>query len=120
MYSETLARRVAGLQLRKKARQRILCAYRRNVAYRVKESRKTAPIGRSGIKTASSRSVKSFECGRNKLKVAVDVDEVLGQFLKALNKFVLEQYGMDHDIEDYHVYHFATVGFLLISCDLTG
>ena len=42
-------------------------------------------------------------------RVAVDVDEVLGQFLVALNGFCAEEYGMTHDVKDYHVYHFATV-----------
>lgn len=49
-----------------------------------------------------------------RLNVAVDVDEVLGQFLFALNKFCRDRYGMFHDMEDYHVYHFATVFFIIL------
>ncbi|KAK9829911.1 hypothetical protein WJX72_008609 [[Myrmecia] bisecta] len=44
-----------------------------------------------------------------KLRVAVDVDEVLGRFLLSLNKFCLEDYGLHFDIPDYAVYDFAKV-----------
>jgi len=46
---------------------------------------------------------------KTRLRVAVDVDEVLGQFLVELNGFCQERYGMSHNVEDYHVYHFATI-----------
>lgn len=44
-----------------------------------------------------------------KLRVAVDVDEVLGRFLIALNLFCKERYGMDYDVKDYWVYEFAKI-----------
>ena len=34
---------------------------------------------------------------------------VLGRFLHSLNKFVLEEYGLDYDICDYQQYDFASV-----------
>eukprot|EP00249_Psilotum_nudum_P015264 c25229_g1_i1 orf=423-1595(-) len=45
----------------------------------------------------------------SQLTVAVDIDEVLGSFLTALNSFVAEQYFMHHEISDYHVYKFTEV-----------
>lgn len=44
-----------------------------------------------------------------RLRVAVDVDEVLGRFVYALNKFCKEEYGMDYDVSDYWVYEFAKI-----------
>lgn len=44
-----------------------------------------------------------------RLRIAVDVDEVLGRFVFALNRFCLEAYGMRHDVADYWVYEFAKV-----------
>ncbi|GMH33366.1 hypothetical protein BSKO_01200 [Bryopsis sp. KO-2023] len=44
-----------------------------------------------------------------RLRVAVDVDEVLGRFLIALNLFCKERYGMEYDVQDYWVYNFAKI-----------
>ncbi|KAK9791360.1 hypothetical protein WJX73_008658 [Symbiochloris irregularis] len=44
-----------------------------------------------------------------RLRVAVDVDEVLGRFLHSLNQFALEEYGLDFDLADYHEYNFAKI-----------
>jgi len=44
-----------------------------------------------------------------RLRVAVDVDEVLGRFLHSLNKFCLEEYDLEYDISDYAQYDFASV-----------
>ncbi|CAL5228676.1 g11849 [Coccomyxa viridis] len=44
-----------------------------------------------------------------RLRVAVDVDEVLGRFLHSLNKFCEEEYGLLFDIPDYSVYEFAKI-----------
>jgi len=44
-----------------------------------------------------------------RLRVAVDVDEVLGRFVFALNQFVLDKYGMQHQVSDYWVYEFAKI-----------
>lgn len=43
------------------------------------------------------------------MRIAVDVDEVLGRFVFALNKFCKENYGMDYQVEDYWVYEFAKI-----------
>lgn len=43
------------------------------------------------------------------MRIAVDVDEVLGRFLYTLNTFCREQHGLNFDVSDYHVYDFATV-----------
>jgi len=51
----------------------------------------------------------AFYSSAPKLRVAVDVDEVLGRFLFALNEFCREKYGMDHSVSDFHVYEFAKV-----------
>lgn len=53
-------------------------------------------------------------CPENRLKqpsltVAVDIDEVLGSFLMALNTFIAEQYLRDHNISEFHVYDFTKV-----------
>lgn len=44
-----------------------------------------------------------------KLVVAVDIDEVLGNFLFALNTFIAERYFLNHNIAEYHVYNFDQV-----------
>lgn len=44
-----------------------------------------------------------------RLRIAVDVDEVLGRFVYALNHFCKEEYGMDYAVSDYWVYEFAKI-----------
>ncbi|KAG9443906.1 hypothetical protein H6P81_015246 [Aristolochia fimbriata] len=44
-----------------------------------------------------------------KLVVAVDVDEVLGSFLAALNKFIADRYALIHSVSEYHVYEFFKI-----------
>ncbi|KAL0909677.1 hypothetical protein M5K25_020565 [Dendrobium thyrsiflorum] len=44
-----------------------------------------------------------------KMVVAVDVDEVLGSFLSALNKFITDHYGLDHEVSEYYVYEFYRI-----------
>lgn len=46
---------------------------------------------------------------RPRARVAVDVDEVLGRFVYALNRFCLEKYQMDYSVENYWVYEFAKI-----------
>ncbi|XP_022929499.1 uncharacterized protein LOC111436047 [Cucurbita moschata] len=46
---------------------------------------------------------------RGKLVVAVDVDEVLGNFVSALNKFVADRYSSNHSVSEYHVYEFFRI-----------
>eukprot|EP00798_Chlamydomonas_sp_ICE-L_P024646 gene24646-10269_t len=44
-----------------------------------------------------------------KVRVAVDVDEVLGRFVYKLNQFCEEKYGMEYEVSDYWVYEYAKV-----------
>ncbi|CAK9328148.1 unnamed protein product [Citrullus colocynthis] len=46
---------------------------------------------------------------RDKLVVAVDIDEVLGNFVSALNKFVADRYSSNHSVSEYHVYEFFRI-----------
>ncbi|KAJ0090387.1 hypothetical protein Patl1_13712 [Pistacia atlantica] len=41
-----------------------------------------------------------------KIAVAVDVDEVLGNFVSALNRFIADRYSSNHSVSEYHVYEF--------------
>lgn len=43
------------------------------------------------------------------LRVAVDVDEVLGSFLSSLNTFIAEQHFLKHNISEYNVYDFMKI-----------
>ncbi|KAK7354538.1 hypothetical protein VNO80_20003 [Phaseolus coccineus] len=44
-----------------------------------------------------------------KLVVAVDVDEVLGNFVSALNEFIADRYSSNHSVSEYHVYEFFKI-----------
>lgn len=44
-----------------------------------------------------------------KLVVAVDVDEVLGNFVSALNRFIADRYSFNHSLSEYHVYEFFKI-----------
>ncbi|KAJ0981014.1 hypothetical protein J5N97_009269 [Dioscorea zingiberensis] len=44
-----------------------------------------------------------------KMVVAVDVDEVLGSFLSALNKFIADRYSSNHSLSEYYVYEFFKI-----------
>ncbi|XP_073110116.1 uncharacterized protein [Elaeis guineensis] len=44
-----------------------------------------------------------------KLVVAVDVDEVLGSFLSALNQFIADHYSSNHSLTEYYVYEFFKI-----------
>lgn len=48
-----------------------------------------------------------------KFMVAVDVDEVLGNFLSALNRFIADRYSLNHSVSEYHVYEFFKVFYLI-------
>ncbi|KAE9609955.1 hypothetical protein Lal_00006861 [Lupinus albus] len=45
----------------------------------------------------------------HKLAVAVDVDEVLGNFVSALNKFIADRYSSQYSVSEYHVYEFFKI-----------
>ncbi|XP_028759985.1 uncharacterized protein LOC114718732 isoform X2 [Neltuma alba] len=44
-----------------------------------------------------------------KIVVAVDVDEVLGNFVSALNRFIADQYSSNYSVSEYHVYEFFKI-----------
>lgn len=44
-----------------------------------------------------------------KLVVAVDVDEVLGNFVSALNKYIADRYSSNYSVSEYHVYEFFKI-----------
>lgn len=45
----------------------------------------------------------------DKLVVAVDVDEVLGNFVSALNRFIADHYSSNHSVSEYHIYEFYKI-----------
>ncbi|CAN6880792.1 unnamed protein product [Brassica oleracea] len=47
--------------------------------------------------------------GNDKIVVAVDVDEVLGNFVSALNRFIADRYLSNHTVSEYHVYEFFKI-----------
>ncbi|KAK2992582.1 hypothetical protein RJ640_009192 [Escallonia rubra] len=51
----------------------------------------------------------SDQSSTEKVAVAVDVDEVLGSFISALNRFIADRYSMKHSISEYHVYEFFKI-----------
>ncbi|CAN4084898.1 unnamed protein product [Withania somnifera] len=46
---------------------------------------------------------------QDKIVVAVDVDEVLGNFVSAVNEFVADRYSSYHSVSEYHVYEFFKI-----------
>ncbi|GJP41196.1 hypothetical protein CLOM_g872 [Closterium sp. NIES-68] len=46
---------------------------------------------------------------QQRLRVAVDVDEVLGSFLSTLNLFCAEKYSVRHDLHEFYVYDFMKI-----------
>ncbi|XP_016476559.1 uncharacterized protein LOC107798113 [Nicotiana tabacum] len=45
----------------------------------------------------------------DKIVVAVDVDEVLGNFVSALNEFIADRYSSYYSVSEYHVYEFFKI-----------
>lgn len=78
------------------------------------ERRAAITLGRSERQATSDlvdgygRSIHTSHSSR-KLRVAVDVDEVLGQFVYSLNCFCKEEYSKDYSVSDYWVYEFAKI-----------
>ncbi|XP_019196668.1 PREDICTED: uncharacterized protein LOC109190603 isoform X2 [Ipomoea nil] len=62
---------------------------------------------------ASLRGGSSLEFSNHylpeKIEVAVDVDEVLGNFVSALNRFIADRYSSHHSVSEYHVYEFFKI-----------
>ncbi|XP_057467301.1 uncharacterized protein LOC130756749 isoform X1 [Actinidia eriantha] len=45
----------------------------------------------------------------DKIVAAVDVDEVLGNFISALNRFIADRYSLNHSLSEYYVYEFFKI-----------
>ncbi|CAH8384553.1 unnamed protein product [Eruca vesicaria subsp. sativa] len=52
---------------------------------------------------------KRLQGNDRKIVVAVDIDEVLGNFVSALNKFIADRYLSNHSVSEYHVYEFFRI-----------
>ncbi|GMH03561.1 hypothetical protein Nepgr_005400 [Nepenthes gracilis] len=67
--------------------------------------------GRSSSQTQRGRSIglPNNESLPDKIAVAVDVDEVLGNFVTALNSFIADRYSLNHSVSEYHVYEFFKI-----------
>ncbi|KAJ8543048.1 hypothetical protein K7X08_005571 [Anisodus acutangulus] len=70
----------------------------------------------SATKDTNNNSSHRGSCGgffnqdlQDKVVVAVDVDEVLGNFVSALNEFVADRYSAYHSVSEYHVYEFFKI-----------
>lgn len=59
--------------------------------------------------TSNRGSLASVSDSNQRVRVAVDVDEVLGRFVYTLNEFCKERYGMAYGVTDYWVYEFAKI-----------
>ncbi|KAK4355396.1 hypothetical protein RND71_024367 [Anisodus tanguticus] len=79
----------------------------------------------SATKDTNNNSSHRGSCGgffnqdlQDKIVVAVDVDEVLGNFVSALNEFVADRYSAYHSVSEYHVYEFfkTTLAFGAFLC----
>eukprot|EP00249_Psilotum_nudum_P018462 c26817_g1_i3 orf=723-1592(+) len=55
------------------------------------------------------RTISGHNAVSKPLRVAVDVDEVLGSFLSSLNLFIGEQYAQKFKLSEYHVYDFMKI-----------
>ncbi|KAK4564996.1 hypothetical protein RGQ29_006871 [Quercus rubra] len=76
----------------------------------------TAPLSQTQIQTPQeSSSRRGSPLGfpdrplPDKVVVAVDVDEVLGNFVSALNRFIADRYSSNHSVSEYHVYEFFKI-----------
>lgn len=63
----------------------------------------------SSFRSFPSMSVQPYVASESKPLIAVDLDEVLGQFLPAVIKWHNEEYDTNHTLTDYFSYHFAYV-----------
>ncbi|OIV95304.1 hypothetical protein TanjilG_07460 [Lupinus angustifolius] len=76
------------------------------------DGRDAAPVnGENGLLNGSPAQSLCFRdhCLSHKLAVAVDVDEVLGNFVSAINKFIADRYSSEHSVSEYHVYEFFKI-----------
>ncbi|GAB2267500.1 hypothetical protein Dimus_002483 [Dionaea muscipula] len=65
--------------------------------------------GHSSSQRGSSILFPNGHSLQEKIVVAVDVDEVLGNFVTALNRFIADRYSSNHSVSEYHVYEFFKI-----------
>ncbi|VFQ92522.1 unnamed protein product [Cuscuta campestris] len=65
----------------------------------------------SGAKDYHIGSSNGLPCPElsQKIVVAVDIDEVLGNFVSAISQFIAERYSLHQAVSEYHVYEFAKI-----------
>lgn len=68
-----------------------------------------SPSGNGRSSTCGRGGPLGFLDRSDKIVVAVDVDEVLGNFLSALNRFIADRYSSNHSVSEYHVYEFFRI-----------
>ncbi|KAE9601558.1 putative 5'(3')-deoxyribonucleotidase, HAD-like domain-containing protein [Lupinus albus] len=76
------------------------------------DGRNAAPVnGDNGLLNGSSAKSPCFRDHSlsHKLSVAVDIDEVLGNFVSAINNFIADRYSSEHSVSEYHVYEFFKI-----------
>ncbi|KAF9615693.1 hypothetical protein IFM89_026108 [Coptis chinensis] len=77
---------------------------------RIEDERKDNVFtGNGAVEHGNSLGFSGHTTVPEKLVVAVDVDEVLGNFVSALNKFIADRYSMNHSVSEYHVYEFFKI-----------
>ena len=57
----------------------------------------------------SGTRLRALSAASGKMRVAVDVDEVLARFLCSLNDFIEETHDEKYDLSDFHIYEFRHV-----------
>lgn len=77
---------------------------------RTTDARGLAPNGReTAYQRGNILGFPNHSFPRDKIAVAVDVDEVLGNFVSALNRFIADRYSLNHSVSEYHVYEFFKI-----------
>ncbi|KAM6545681.1 hypothetical protein CsatB_026417 [Cannabis sativa] len=76
--------------------------------FRTTDARTVAPNGSDTASYGRSKLLgfPNHSLPREKIVVAVDVDEVLANFVSALNRFIADCYSSNHSVSEYHVYEF--------------
>ncbi|KAM6583702.1 hypothetical protein CsatB_010704 [Cannabis sativa] len=79
--------------------------------FRTTDARTVAPNGSDTASYGRSKLLgfPNHSLPREKIAVAVDVDEVLGNFVSALNRFIADRYSSNHSVSEYHVYEFFKI-----------
>ncbi|XP_054806378.1 uncharacterized protein LOC129309058 isoform X2 [Prosopis cineraria] len=75
----------------------------------VRDNNRNATINTS-LNRSPTKPLNFQDCHLSKkLVVAVDVDEVLGNFVSALNRFIADRYSSNYSVSEYHVYEFFRI-----------